>query len=548
MIKKICMVLFAVFFAPTVTFSQNLIIDEAVSESVKYFSTKLKAGTKVIVLNIESESKNLSDYIIEEINASIMNGTKLSPVINRSGLSNVLKEKNINDLNEIDESIAVQIGKELSTSSVILGSVSKLGEIYRFRVQALNSADGQVLGIQSFNVKQDEILADLTKTGAPSAAKPAPQTPVAKQDAEFDDLSNLRSNAALGDSQSARARLEAEMDNRGGGGKNVSAQNAKTSEEKANLFIINKQKRRNYDLFINDGIIVENRQPKRYDTLELSMPVGMYEIVAKTRWEKSSVSKPSYFRTAKKLIKIDGGKKYFVTMDDYGKNGRFVISDNIYTANFLYTPANVPTIVRIPVLAKDERKSYLSLGVKFQRFNNYYPSDSSYYYSNSYYSPNYLYPYKEDNVFPGSFNLEIGGIKKSGYTIIGLNDWGPGLFGMGVFLGGTTLKSKIFRFRGGVDLGAWMINTQTLEEGYSSQSVRITYGRVRENIMYGGPHFNFLLGYNPVYFSFAFKTYFGNYYEYDMKRWHDNGGSYGLDYKTGFTAMPSWNIGLTFTF
>ena len=408
MVKKICTVLLAVFFVYGQ--SQNLTIDEAIAENVKYFSAKLKAGTKVIVLNIESESKNLSDYIIEETNALIMNGTKLSPVINRNGLSNVLKEKNISDLNEIDETAATQIGKELGVSSVILGSVSKLGEIYRFRVQALNTADGQILGMQSFNVKQDDILADLLKDGKISAK---PKQTIGR----------------LGDSQSARARLEAEMDNRGG-----NSQNAKTSEEKTTL---------------------------------------------------------------------------------------------------VYTP--------VPAKAKDDSKSYFLLSAKFQQFNNYYPDSS-------FYSSSYLFPYKSDKIFPGSFNLEIGGINRSGFTIIGLNNWGPGLFGMGVFLGGTTLKSKIFRFRGGVDLGFWNINTQVLEEGYSSSYVRITYGRVRENFMFGGPHFNFLLGYNPVFVSFGLKALFGFYEEYDMNRYYDKRGMGYMEPKTGFTAMPSWDVGLTFTF
>ncbi|MCL1947686.1 MAG: CsgG/HfaB family protein [Chitinivibrionia bacterium] len=418
MIKKIYTVLFAVFFAPTLTFSQNLTIDEAVSESVKYFSTKLKVGTKVIVLNIESKSKNLSDYIIEETNTFIMNDTKLSPVINRSGLSNILKEKNIDDLNEIDEIVAAQIGKELGTSSVILGSVSKLGENYRFRVQALNTADGQILGIQSFNVRQDDILADLLKSGKTSAKPQQTTTPV-------------QTISGLSDSQNAKARLEAEMGNRSASAS--STQNARTHEEN-------------------------------------------------------------------------------------------------------------PNIIRTTTIKKDDRKSYFLLSAKFQRFNNYYLSDSS----------TYLFPYEFNSVFPASFNLEIGGIKHGGSTIIGLTDFGPGLLGFGVFLGGTTLSSKVFRFSGGVDLGIWMIYTQTLEEGFEASlfgyGARITYGRVRVNSMFGGPHINFLLGYNPVFFSFGFKTYFGFYEEDDMHHYYDSYGYMPTNSKMGFTAMPSFNWGLTFTF
>jgi hypothetical protein len=76
-----------------------------------------------------------------------------------------------------------------------------LGANFRFRIQALSVADGKIQGMQSLNVKEDDILLDLIETSG-SLAK--------KRDAEFDDLSNLRSSGAFGDSQSARAKLEAE--------------------------------------------------------------------------------------------------------------------------------------------------------------------------------------------------------------------------------------------------------------------------------------------------------------------------------------------------
>ena len=162
---------FAVLFLPIMIFgqsggysSQTFTIDEAIAENIKYVSTKLNAGMKIAVLNIEAENENLSFYIIDECGAFIKSNTKLS-LVDKSKLPIIMQEKNISDLNEINESLALKIGKELGASSVILGNISKLGENYRFRVQALNTTDGKVLGTQSLNVKEDEILLDLLSSG-----------------------------------------------------------------------------------------------------------------------------------------------------------------------------------------------------------------------------------------------------------------------------------------------------------------------------------------------------------------------------------------------
>jgi hypothetical protein len=88
----------------------------------------------------------------------------------------ILQRKNINDLNEINEATALEIGKELGASNVILGSISKLGSNFRFRIQTLETADGKINGMQSLNVKEDDILQDLMEVGALSV-KSVPTKP-----------------------------------------------------------------------------------------------------------------------------------------------------------------------------------------------------------------------------------------------------------------------------------------------------------------------------------------------------------------------------------
>jgi len=129
---------------------QQLTLDQAIAESMKSIAGKLPAGTKVAVLNIESGSKNLSEYVADESVIYIINNTKLSIV-----------NKNTGDFNVADENAAAEIGKKIGASSVIIGSISKIGENYRFRVSAINTSNSQVQAAQSLSVAEDAVLRDL---------------------------------------------------------------------------------------------------------------------------------------------------------------------------------------------------------------------------------------------------------------------------------------------------------------------------------------------------------------------------------------------------
>jgi hypothetical protein len=161
---------------------------------------------------------------------------------------------------------------------------------------------------------------------------------------------------------------------------------------------------------------------------------------------------------------------------------------------------------------------------------------------------NYNY-YRDDfydditNVHNGSFNLEIGGINgHRGFTVHGIGDIGSSGGGYGVFLGRTTVNvdNKIFRFKGGVDLGFWY-------DAFSIVSLTAIHSAQIDRYTFGGPNLNFLIGYEPVFLSLAFKTYFG-FYESNYSYPYYYGGYINNDYFVGFSAVYKWSVGVTATF
>jgi len=133
---------------------QKLTLDEAIVESVRYLSGKLDAGTRVVFLRFDSDRKKLSDYIVEESCIRIMNSPKLSLV----DAKNLLTSQTFYGASEQQ---MTEAGKTLGAESVIYGSIQKIGEDYRFRIQSLDVKTGKTQGAQSFAVIADKTLMSL---------------------------------------------------------------------------------------------------------------------------------------------------------------------------------------------------------------------------------------------------------------------------------------------------------------------------------------------------------------------------------------------------
>ena len=156
MTQKLTIILLTLFLLASA--QEVLTLDAAISEGMKFIGSKLPAGTRVTVINIESGNRQLSEYITDESNIAITNSTKLS----------LVKD-------------------ETKAQSVISGSISRLGDNYRFRIEATNVANAEVQAVQSFRVKSDDVLTDLLRRpGAlPVTPKPvATQTPAPEQKPE----------------------------------------------------------------------------------------------------------------------------------------------------------------------------------------------------------------------------------------------------------------------------------------------------------------------------------------------------------------------------
>jgi TolB-like protein len=157
--------------------SNALALDDALSNAADYLKGRLSAGSKVVVLNFSSKTPDLSQYIIEELTAYIVNDGVLT-VVDRQNLEAIQKEMAFQMSGEVSDETAQAIGQKLGAQIIVSGSITALGAAYRLRVRAISVESAAIEGMYNVTVAQDSTIAALTGTGyIPPAPLSAPVQP-----------------------------------------------------------------------------------------------------------------------------------------------------------------------------------------------------------------------------------------------------------------------------------------------------------------------------------------------------------------------------------
>jgi TolB-like protein len=167
--KKLFAFIIFIILSAGSAFSQTLALDNALKSATVYLTEKLPQGTLVVVLNFSSKFEPLSNYVIEELTANIVNSGRLTAV-ERQNLDVIQNEMKFQMSGEVSDESAQAIGKKLGAQTIISGSIDSLGNIFRMRVRAIEVQTAAILGMQTFNVAVDEVLSALTGGAVPAVA------------------------------------------------------------------------------------------------------------------------------------------------------------------------------------------------------------------------------------------------------------------------------------------------------------------------------------------------------------------------------------------
>jgi TolB-like protein len=135
-------------------------LDEAIGESIRYLSERLPAKVKVAVLNFSAPTAELSGYVIEELTTCIVNDDNLT-VVDRLNMELVQREITFQSSGEVSDATAQAIGQKIGAQTIVSGSCTPLGDVYRLRVRAIKVETAEVQGQYSATIRSDSTLAAL---------------------------------------------------------------------------------------------------------------------------------------------------------------------------------------------------------------------------------------------------------------------------------------------------------------------------------------------------------------------------------------------------
>ena len=134
-------------------------LDRAISGSMTYLTENLERETIVAVLNFAAPP-DVSHYVIEELTAFLVNNRRLI-VVDRRDLEALQEEMDFQLSVEVSDESAQSIGKKLGAQTIISGSLTPIGNVWRMRVKALEVETARIQGVSTHTVQRDRVLSAL---------------------------------------------------------------------------------------------------------------------------------------------------------------------------------------------------------------------------------------------------------------------------------------------------------------------------------------------------------------------------------------------------
>jgi tetratricopeptide (TPR) repeat protein len=134
-------------------------LDNAIEQTVEKIAGGLEPGTRLAIVAFQSESDQLSEYIMEELTGTLTD-TQME-VADRRNLAYVSKELDFHLSGDVSDETAQSIGKFIGAELVISGELINTGGLYRYRVSAIVVESLARASSTRLNVRKDRNLRSL---------------------------------------------------------------------------------------------------------------------------------------------------------------------------------------------------------------------------------------------------------------------------------------------------------------------------------------------------------------------------------------------------
>jgi len=150
----------------------GLTMDEALMGAAANMMAELAAGTKVAILSYASSSECLSEYVVRELEANIVETGKVT-VVDRKELDLIRSEMDFQYSSEVRNESAQDLGRKLGAQVIISGTHTELAGTHRVLVRALVVESAVVTAQYRNTVVSDRVITALMNNCGKTPASPA---------------------------------------------------------------------------------------------------------------------------------------------------------------------------------------------------------------------------------------------------------------------------------------------------------------------------------------------------------------------------------------
>jgi TolB-like protein len=119
-------------------------IDSAISNASRDLIYDLPAQSTVAVINVSSNSRELSAYIVDELEYQLVTAKKFT-IVDRKTLDTIRSEQDFQMSGDVNDASAVSIGQMLGATIVITGTITGTGSSQRLSLKALDVKTAQII-------------------------------------------------------------------------------------------------------------------------------------------------------------------------------------------------------------------------------------------------------------------------------------------------------------------------------------------------------------------------------------------------------------------
>jgi len=116
-------------------------LDIAIRTMAEEIESRFSANTRIAIVDIDSPDQRLSEYIIDELSIALSRNGSLI-VVARRNVDFIRNELQYHASGEVSDETAQSIGKFLGAETIIIGSLTNIGDIYRLKIMPLNVEKG----------------------------------------------------------------------------------------------------------------------------------------------------------------------------------------------------------------------------------------------------------------------------------------------------------------------------------------------------------------------------------------------------------------------